>query len=297
MSASAATLQPTTIKLGSEAIHPCESLQEVVITDLDQDLTPTMSQEEEVGTQDKAVCYQYSSTHYQEAVNAEWKRLKMEKTAERHSLPLAAGGDCAHGRNSSEHQCVSASGGGLLSSSAVGSQSRGHQRLSETDLVLQPSQVEEMLAQQLSNGGGGGGKDQARRSTSNSQTYSRTNSSTSTTESSAQMEEQVNQHSRSHSSPLTPRRSSLWDGFMMCLSPVVGLLKKEKRPMEKKDKWEIPFADIRELNFIGSGSQGAVFVGEYLSEKVAVKKMKDVAYCQEARHLRKLSHPNIVKFK
>lgn len=58
---------------------------------------------------------------------------------------------------------------------------------------------------------------------------------------------------------------------------------------QKREDGEITFADIRELDFIGSGSQGAVFVGEYLREKVAVKKVKDVTYCQEAVHMRKLN--------
>lgn len=83
----------------------------------------------------------------------------------------------------------------------------------------------------------------------------------------------------------------------MCLSPVVGLWKNEKKPAAKSEDYEIPFADIRELDFIGSGSQGAVFVGDYLGEKVAVKKVKDINYCQEAIHMRKLSHPNVVKFR
>lgn len=92
-------------------------------------------------------------------------------------------------------------------------------------------------------------------------------------------------------------RSGFWGGLMACLQPMVVFLKKDQVPQAKKDPWEIPFADIRELDFIGSGSQGAVFVGEYRGEKIAVKKVKDPSYCDGIRHLRKLSHPNIVKFK
>lgn len=84
---------------------------------------------------------------------------------------------------------------------------------------------------------------------------------------------------------------------MSCLHPVSVYLRKEQAPPVKKDPWEIPFADIRELYFIGSGSQGAVFVGEYKGEKVAVKKVKDPSYCEGIRHLRKLKHPNIVVFR
>lgn len=92
-----------------------------------------------------------------------------------------------------------------------------------------------------------------------------------------------------------PRRASIWNGMVACLSPVVGYFKKEKQPKPKQDEWEIDFADISELDFIGSGAQGAVFAGEYLGKKVAIKKVKDPKYCDEAYNLRKLDHPNIVK--
>lgn len=91
------------------------------------------------------------------------------------------------------------------------------------------------------------------------------------------------------------RRASIWNGMVACLSPVVGYFRKEKQPTLKQDEWEIDFADISELDFIGSGAQGAVFAGEYLGKKVAVKKVKDPKYCDEAYNLRKLDHPNIVK--
>ena len=92
-----------------------------------------------------------------------------------------------------------------------------------------------------------------------------------------------------------PRRASIWNGMVACLTPVVGYFKKEKQPKPKQNEWEIDFADISELDFIGSGAQGAVFAGEYLGKKVAVKKVKDPKYCDEAYNLRKLNHPNIVK--
>lgn len=93
------------------------------------------------------------------------------------------------------------------------------------------------------------------------------------------------------------RRSGFWNGLIACLHPVVGLFNKDGDVSEKKDSWNILFSDIRELGFIGSGSQGAVFVGEYKGEKIAVKKVKDPGYCDGILHLRKLSHPNIVQFK
>ena len=91
------------------------------------------------------------------------------------------------------------------------------------------------------------------------------------------------------------RRASIWNGVVACLTPVMGYFKKEKQPKTPEDEWEIDFADISELNFIGSGAQGAVFAGMYLGRKVAVKKVKDPKYCQEAWNMRKLDHTNIVK--
>ena len=94
------------------------------------------------------------------------------------------------------------------------------------------------------------------------------------------------------------RRSSLMDGLWACLAPVAILLKgKERREEEQEDDFEIAFADIKDLDFVGSGAQGAVFCGEYKEECVAVKKVNDAAYCDEIRQLRKLTHRNIIQFK
>ena len=62
------------------------------------------------------------------------------------------------------------------------------------------------------------------------------------------------------------------------------------------DDWEIPFESISDLEWLGSGAQGAVFVGRWRNEQVAVKKVKEE---EETRihHLRKLNHPNIVQFR
>lgn len=95
------------------------------------------------------------------------------------------------------------------------------------------------------------------------------------------------------------RRSSLMDGLWACLSPVASLWKgREKRNHgDEEDAFEIPFADIKELELIGSGSQGIVFRGEYRGERVAVKKVKDKSYCNEISQLRKLSHPNVIQLR
>jgi predicted Ser/Thr protein kinase len=42
------------------------------------------------------------------------------------------------------------------------------------------------------------------------------------------------------------------------------------------DDWEIPFENITDLQWLGSGAQGAVFLGKLNGEEVAVKKVRDV---------------------
>lgn len=64
----------------------------------------------------------------------------------------------------------------------------------------------------------------------------------------------------------------------------------------KRDQWEIPFEEILELEWVGSGAQGTVFSGKLLDEIVAVKKVRDLKET-DIRHLRKLDHENIIKFK
>jgi hypothetical protein len=100
------------------------------------------------------------------------------------------------------------------------------------------------------------------------------------------------------------RRSSIADGFWACLSPVVASFWKGRRRQSRggeggagKDAFEIEFADIGQLEFVGAGAQGAVFRGEYRGESVAVKKVKDKSYCNEISQLRKLSHRNIVQLR
>ena len=62
------------------------------------------------------------------------------------------------------------------------------------------------------------------------------------------------------------------------------------------EDWEIPFEHISELQWLGSGAQGAVFSGKWKKEIIAVKKVREPRET-DIRHLRKLNHPNIVQFK
>lgn len=88
------------------------------------------------------------------------------------------------------------------------------------------------------------------------------------------------------------------DGLLGCLRPVWSILHKaDDRPGSGADGgWEIPFEAIGQLQFVGSGAQGAVFVGQLRDERVAVKKVTSLAET-DIRHLRRLNHPNIVAFK
>ncbi|XP_055528207.1 mitogen-activated protein kinase kinase kinase dlk-1 isoform X2 [Wyeomyia smithii] len=90
------------------------------------------------------------------------------------------------------------------------------------------------------------------------------------------------------------------DNLFGCMRPVLSLINKAPHLMEMKSKqtddWEIPFEAITDLVWLGSGAQGAVFRGRLRNELVAVKKVRDVKET-DIRHLRKLDHENIVKFK
>lgn len=50
------------------------------------------------------------------------------------------------------------------------------------------------------------------------------------------------------------------------------------------------------MQWVGSGAQGAVFLGELDGELVAVKKVREKEET-DIKHLRHLRHPNIVTFK
>ena len=153
--------------------------------------------------------------------------------------------------------------------------------------LFQPSQIEEKLLNDRLLAGTEGGAAQL----SAQLAVAVRKKATTTTKTTGSSLAAANNESRSP----RRRRASLWNGVVACLTPVMGYFKKEKQPKVKEDEWEIDFADISELNFIGSGAQGAVFAGIYLGEKVAVKKVKDPKYCQEAWNMRKLNHTNIVK--
>ncbi|KAK5618170.1 hypothetical protein CRENBAI_021231 [Crenichthys baileyi] len=89
------------------------------------------------------------------------------------------------------------------------------------------------------------------------------------------------------------------EGLFGCLKPVWTMIGKAYSTEHKHNQeasWEVPFEDISDLQWVGSGAQGAVFLGKLHGEEVAVKKVRDIKET-EIKHLRKLKHPNIITFK
>lgn len=88
------------------------------------------------------------------------------------------------------------------------------------------------------------------------------------------------------------------DGLLGCMRPVMSLLVKSSTVDIKvrHEEWEIPFEHITNLEWLGSGAQGTVFSGYLRGEIVAVKKVRDIKET-DIKHLRKLDHENIIKFK
>ncbi|XP_025417124.1 mitogen-activated protein kinase kinase kinase 13 isoform X2 [Sipha flava] len=92
--------------------------------------------------------------------------------------------------------------------------------------------------------------------------------------------------------------SGWFDGLLGCLKPMLGIMGKGNSHDLKsyQDNWDIPFESISDLQWLGSGAQGAVFSGKLKNEIVAVKKVREQKET-DIKHLRKLNHPNIVQFR
>ncbi|RWS31667.1 mitogen-activated protein kinase kinase kinase 13-B-like protein [Leptotrombidium deliense] len=92
------------------------------------------------------------------------------------------------------------------------------------------------------------------------------------------------------------KANNWFSGVFGCLRPFFNIIGKGKESESKQDDWDIHFDSIRDLQWLGSGAQGAVFLGRLNNELVAVKKVKEKSET-DIKHLRKLNHPNIVAFK
>uniref|UniRef100_A0AAY4EV16 Mitogen-activated protein kinase kinase kinase 12 n=1 Tax=Denticeps clupeoides TaxID=299321 RepID=A0AAY4EV16_9TELE len=89
------------------------------------------------------------------------------------------------------------------------------------------------------------------------------------------------------------------EGLFGCLKPVwtmIGKAYSTEHKQNSEELWEVPFEEISDLQWVGSGAQGAVFLGKFHGEEVAVKKVRDIKET-DIKHLRKLKHPNIITFK
>ncbi|XP_075679832.1 uncharacterized protein LOC113795690 [Dermatophagoides pteronyssinus] len=84
-------------------------------------------------------------------------------------------------------------------------------------------------------------------------------------------------------------------GVFGCFKPIIGIIS-SKGFKDGKNNCEIPYENLKDMQFLGSGAQGSVYVATLNQELVAVKKMREK--CEtEIKHLRKLNHKNIVAFK
>ncbi|XP_055494201.1 mitogen-activated protein kinase kinase kinase 13-like isoform X1 [Leucoraja erinacea] len=89
------------------------------------------------------------------------------------------------------------------------------------------------------------------------------------------------------------------EGLFGCLRPVWNIIGKAystEYKLQQQDSWEVPFEEISELQWLGSGAQGAVFLGKFRGEDVAIKKVREQKET-DIKPLRKLKHPNIIAFK
>ncbi|XP_077436465.1 mitogen-activated protein kinase kinase kinase 13 isoform X2 [Vanacampus margaritifer] len=96
-----------------------------------------------------------------------------------------------------------------------------------------------------------------------------------------------------------PGSGGFLEGLFGCLRPVWNIIGKTystEYKLQQQDMWEVPFEEISELQWLGSGAQGAVFLGKFRSEEVAIKKVREQKET-DIKHLRKLKHPNIISFK
>jgi len=93
------------------------------------------------------------------------------------------------------------------------------------------------------------------------------------------------------------RKIGVFDGLFGCLRPVLTFIGRSSPvDLKHRDDWEIKYEDLSDLQFLACGAQGTVFLGKYRGAPVAVKKVRDITEIN-IRHLRKLSHTNIVTFK
>ena len=97
----------------------------------------------------------------------------------------------------------------------------------------------------------------------------------------------------SYSSPAAaagaqPEATQSWFSYIGC---VLGLIAEPTA-----EDWVIDYNSITHIKWLGSGANGAVFLGAHAGKAVAVKKLEHSEQLKrEVNHLRGLCHPNIIK--
>ena len=59
-----------------------------------------------------------------------------------------------------------------------------------------------------------------------------------------------------------------FNGILGCLKPFWTIIGQKESQGEMHDDWEIPFEHLKDLQFMGSGAQGAVFMGKFYLSKI-----------------------------
>ncbi|XP_072930917.1 mitogen-activated protein kinase kinase kinase 12 [Epargyreus clarus] len=92
-------------------------------------------------------------------------------------------------------------------------------------------------------------------------------------------------------------KKNLWiGGVMHCFSILSSVCGCKDGNKQIEEKWEVPVDSIKDLVYLGAGAQGVVFGGTLNGRWVAVKKLRDKSETN-IKHLRKLNHTNIVRFR
>lgn len=93
---------------------------------------------------------------------------------------------------------------------------------------------------------------------------------------------------------------AIFEGIFGCIRPILNFWSTTKSNLNQNLKdgedFDVPFEALTDLQWLGSGAQGCVFKGFLNNEEVAIKKVKSKEEANISK-LRKLNHPNLVKFK
>lgn len=62
---------------------------------------------------------------------------------------------------------------------------------------------------------------------------------------------------------MSPKLSQSWFGGVFgCFRPIIGILSSKGFKDTKTHSWEIPYDSLRDLEYLGCGAQGSVYVGK-----------------------------------